>query len=82
MITHPQTHRAQAWCINKPATVHKANEFGCCVSDQGVGGVTFEWVGENGPAAVVPNGDSGITQFSNEVDHLPPYRGLLYCVKN
>jgi len=60
----------------------KANEFGCCVSDQGVGGVTFEWIGENGPAAVVPNGDSGITQFSNEVDHLPPYRGLLYCVKN
>ena len=29
MITHPQTHRAQAWRINEPATIHETNEFGC-----------------------------------------------------
>jgi len=60
----------------------RSNEFNCCAGDQGMSGVVFEWVGENVPATAIPLGDGNQVQYSDPVDHLPPYRGLLYCVKD
>lgn len=60
----------------------RSNEFNCCAGDQGMSGVVFEWLGENVPATAVPSGDGNQVQYSDAVDHLPPYRGLLYCVKD
>lgn len=59
----------------------RANQFNCCTGDQGVQGLIFEWLGETGLVRVNPIGDAGDDQFSAEAQHLPPYTGLLYCVK-
>ena len=60
----------------------RSNEFSCCTGDQGMSGVVFEWVGENVPATALPSGDADQVRYSDAIDHLPPYRGLLYCVKD
>jgi hypothetical protein len=60
----------------------RANEFACCNSDQGMSGVMFEWIGETGIVRINPVGDNNEDRWSNEAQHLPPYAGLLYCIKD
>jgi hypothetical protein len=59
----------------------RANEFACCNSDQGMSGVMFEWIGEAGIVRINPVGDNHEDRWSNEAQHLPPFAGLLYCIK-
>lgn len=59
----------------------RENQFECCNGDQGIRGAELQWDGESISSVEGATDNNGWVNGA-WANHLPPYVGLRYCVKN